>query len=191
MAVPYGKCSFHYGCLYGTMAAVMPETVAGKDQELREWIVTQAEKRGNAVIKVPPDERGSGYAFTVCAWAMHGVAEAVVVGLPENMAPVLLDAYVDRAAAGEEFAPGALYHDFFDGIPITFEHVAKGHYPEFFGSAFLVYPEGDFPAMQIIVPAGEGSWPWDAGAPEGFSAHQPVLTVSGKPESWTPGVDGP
>ncbi|PXY23693.1 DUF4262 domain-containing protein [Prauserella sp. PE36] len=174
------------------MAAVTPETVADDNaQELREWIVAQAEKRGNAVITVAADGNGAGYAFTVCAWAMHEVPEAVVVGLPAEFASVLLDAYVDRAAAGEKFEFGKLYNDFFEGVPVTFEQVAPGHYPEFFGSAFLVYPDGDFPAVQIIVPTPAGHWPWQESAPEGFAAWQPVLTMTGRPESWTPGVDGP
>ncbi|WP_199434856.1 DUF4262 domain-containing protein [Qaidamihabitans albus] len=172
------------------MSAVT-ETVADNDEELREWIVAQGQEHGNAIIAVAADQNGAGYSFTVCAWALHGVPEAVVVGLPGDMAQVLLDAYVDRAAAGERFEFGRLYHDFFDGVPITFEKVASGHYPEFFGSAFLVYPDGDFPAVQIIVPTPEGHWPWSRDAPEGFAQWQPVLTVSGAPESWTPGGNGP
>jgi len=167
------------------------ETLAPEEADLLEWIVQQAETRGNAVISVPADESGACYSFTACVWALHQVPEAVVIGLPEQMAPVLLDAYVDRAANGEKFQPGTVYDDFFEGVPVTFEHVAKGHYLEYFGSAFLVYPDGDFPAVQIIVATPEGQWPWSAGAPEGFAAWQPVLTESGDPESWTPGVDGP
>ena len=60
-----------------------------------------------------------------------------------------------------------------------------------FGSAFLVYPDGEFPALQIVVATPEGKWPWDADAPEGFAEWQPVLTDSGRPETWTPGADGP
>lgn len=155
-------------------------------RRLREWIVAQSEDRGNAVISVAGDEHGSGYCFTASAWAMHGVSEAVVVGLPKELAPVLLDAYVDRAAAGERFELGEVYHDFFKGVPVTFERVAAGHYPEYFGSAFLVYPDGDFPAVQIVVADSGGYWPWDRQAPRGFAAWQPVLTESGRPESWVP-----
>jgi hypothetical protein len=174
------------------MSAVTTEAApATNEEELREWIVAQGEQRGNAVITVPPDDRGSGYSFTVCAWALHEVAEAVVVGLPDHIAPVLLDAYVDRAAAGGRFECGKVYDDFFEGVPLTFEWVAKGHYPEFFGSAFLVYPDGDFPAVQIIVATPDGHWPWAADAPKGFAEWQPVLTVSGRPETWTPGTNGP
>lgn len=170
-----------------TTEAEVQEQEPEQQRRLREWIVEQSETRGNAVISVAGDGQGAGFCFTVSAWAMHGIPEAVVVGLPDEIAPVLLDAYVDRAAAGEKFEFGTVYDDFFDGVPLTFERVAKGYYPEFFGSAFLVYPDGDFPAVQIIVAEPGGHWPWDADAPEGFAAWQPVLTESGKPESWVAG----
>jgi hypothetical protein len=173
------------------MTAVTTETITAEDQQVIDWIEAQAKARGNAVITVPSDDNGAGYCFTACAWVLHRLPEAVVVGLPDDMGPVLLDAYVDRAAAGFAFEIGKRYDDFFDGVPVVFERVAPGHYPEFFGSAFLVYPEGDFPAVQLIVATPDGQWPWDANAPEGFAEWQPVLTESGVPESWTPGVDGP
>jgi hypothetical protein len=173
------------------MTAVTADAIAPEDQALIDWIEAEAKARGNAVVTVSSDDNGSGYSFTACAWALHEVPEAVVVGLPEHVGPVLLDAYVDRAAAGTTFETGKVYDDFFDGVPVVFEWVAAGHYPEYLGSAFLVYPEGDFPVLQIIVATPDGHWPWDPDAPEGFAEWQPVLTESGLPESWTPSVDGP
>ncbi|WP_410653872.1 DUF4262 domain-containing protein [Amycolatopsis sp. cmx-4-54] len=167
------------------------DALTAEETELIQWIESQAQARGNAVIAVEGDENDANFCFTACAWALHSVAEAVVIGLPEHMGPVLLDAYVDRAAAGEIFEVGKRYDDFFEGAPVVFERVAKGHYPEYFGSAFLIYPDGDFPALQLIVATPDGHFPWHADAPEGFARYQPVLTESGDPESWTPGVDGP
>lgn len=164
---------------------------ATADAKLRRWLLRQAEEHGNAVIQVPADEQGPPYAFSVGAWRRFGVAEAVVVGLPEEMSPTLINAYVARAHEGERFVPGQLYNDFFEGVPVTFERVAKGYYPEFLGSAFLLYRNGDFPAVQILVPTPAGSWPWQDDAPAGFAQWQRVLTESGLPESWVPGVDGP
>ncbi|RJQ76234.1 DUF4262 domain-containing protein [Amycolatopsis panacis] len=173
------------------MAAVTTPALSAEDQSLIAWIESQARERGNAVISVQPDEQGAGYCFTACAWALHNVPEAVVLGLPGQMGSILLDAYVDRAANGEIFEVGKRYDDFFDSAPVVFERVAKGHYPEYFGSAFLVYPDGDFPALQLIVATPDGHFPWQDTAPEGFAQWQLVLTASGAPESWTPGVDGP
>jgi hypothetical protein len=123
----------------------------------------QAEEHGNATVEVAEDEHGAGYVFTVGAWRRFGVPEAVVVGLPDGMGSVLVNAYVRRASAGERFALGRPYLDFFAGTPVVLERVAKGHYLEFFGSALLLYPNGDFPAVQLIVATPEGAWPWQPG----------------------------
>ena len=98
------------------------------------------------------DEYSGPYTFSVGAWRRFGVPEAVVIGLPEGMGAVLVNAYVRRAAAGERFVTGVRYKDFFEGLPIVLERVFKGWYFEYFGSAFLLHPKGDFPAVQLIVP---------------------------------------
>ena len=165
--------------------------LSGNDLQLREWLLKQAEDHGNAVVQVEADGQGAPYCFTVGAWRRFGVAEAVVIGLPVEMGTVLLNAYVAKAKAGLRFRPGELYDDFFQGVHVTLERVSKAYYPEFFGSAFLLYPNGDFPAVQLLVPGGNGSFPWQDNSPAGFAAWQPVLTESGRPESWIPGVDGP
>jgi len=162
-----------------------------EQQRLRQWLLDQADQHGHAIVEVAGDEFGAPYVFSVGAWRRFGLAEAVVVGLPNPMGRMLVDSYVARARGGERFVPGTIYDDFFEGTPVIVERVAQGHYPEFFGSALLLYPTGDFPAVQLIVATPEGAWPWQPDAPAGFAEWQPVLTVSGSPESWTPGVDGP
>lgn len=166
------------------MTADTATHIPAEYQELHDWLVEQADTRGNAVLSVGPSDGIGNYCFTAGAWRTHRVAEAVVIGLPTQLATVLLDAYVDRAAMGERFEVGRAYDDFFDGIPVTFQPVAKPHYLEFFGSAFLLYPKGDFPALQIVVPTPDGHWPWDPDAPEGFARWQPLLTASHGPEGF-------
>jgi hypothetical protein len=167
------------------------EDLSDGEERLRQWLLEQGERHGYAIVEVGEDEHGAPYVFSVGAWRRLGVPEAVVVGLPGTMGRALIDTYIRRATAGERFMPGHIHHDFFDGVPVLTERVARGHYPEFFGSALLVYPTGDFPAVQLVVATHDGAWPWDRHAPEGFADWQPVLTVSGFPESWVPGVNGP
>lgn len=165
--------------------------VAETDEELRKWLINTADEHGAAVLHVPGDESGAPYAFTVGSWRCFGKPEVVVIGLPKEVAHTVLNTYVQRSQGGERFATGRLYDGFLQGCPVTFEKVAKVHYPEYLGSAFAVYASDGFPAVQLIVSTPEGSFPWHADAPEGFAEYQPVLTASGEPESWTPGDDGP
>jgi hypothetical protein len=167
------------------------EELTGEELALRDRLIREADERGNAIVEVAGDERSGPYTFSVGAWRRYGVPEAVVIGLPEGMGATLVNAYVRRAAAGQRFITGVRYKDFFKGVPVVFERVHKGWYLEFFGSAFLLYPKGDFPAVQLIVPTSDVIWPWHSHAPEGFARWQPILTDSGRPESWIPGVNGP
>jgi Domain of unknown function (DUF4262) len=168
-----------------------PDELTVEELALRDKLIREADEHGNAIIEVAGDERSGPYTFSVGAWRRFGVPEAVVIGLPEGMGATLVNAYVRRAAAGQRFITGVRYKDFFKGVPVVLERVDKGWYLEFFGSAFLLYPKGDFPAVQLIVPTSDVIWPWQPHAPEGFLRWQPILTDSGRPESWTPGVNGP
>ncbi|GAA4869655.1 MULTISPECIES: DUF4262 domain-containing protein [Saccharopolyspora] len=162
------------------------------DEELRKWLVDTAEREGAAVVQVAGDEGGAPFAFSVGAWRRFGKPEVVVIGLPPEVAQSVIGQYVRRVSAGERFAPGQLYEGFLRGCPVTFERIDHRHYPEYLGSAFVVYGGDDFPAVQLIVASPEeGRFPWDDDAPGGFREYQPVLTASGAPESWRPGVDGP
>ncbi|CRK58122.1 FIG01036858: hypothetical protein [Alloactinosynnema sp. L-07] len=165
--------------------------ITAEDENLRQWLLRTADEDGHAVVEIAGDNDGAPYAFSVGAWRRFGAPEAVVIGLPVDLARPLIDLYVRRASAGERFFPGLPYLDFFDGVPVVVERVHKGHYPEFLGSAFLLYPSGEFPALQLIVATPQGKWPWSPDAPKGFDIWQPVLTNSGFPESWRPGIDGP
>ena len=164
--------------------SVPPPGLTSRDLQLRQWLLDQAEEHGAAVVQVAGENAEPPYAFTVGAWRRFGLAEGVAVGLPEEISQVLLLAYVNRARHGERFQPGSMHEGFFEGLPVAFEKVDAGWYPEYLGSAFLCYPTGHFPALQLIVPTPEGFWPWTEDAPAGFAHWQPILTASGELESF-------
>ncbi|MGO1048894.1 DUF4262 domain-containing protein [Crossiella sp. CA198] len=161
------------------------------DDQLRRELLASAEQHGAAVVHVPEEEGAANFALSVGCWRRFGAPEAVVIGLPEEAATHVIGAYVDRISRGERFPLGKVYQDFLPGCLVTFEKVNLGYYPEFLGFVFLFHPQGNFPAMQIIVTTPEGHWPWQDNAPAGFFEWQPVLTESGYPESWTSGPEGP
>lgn len=176
----------------GSCVDVQNGAVVDTDESLRKWMVNTAEQHGAAVMHVAGDDSGPAYAFSVGAWRRFGKPEVVVIGLPQEVAHSVVNTYVQRVGQGERLQPGQLYEGFLQGCPVTFEKVALQHYPEYLGSAFLVYNGPDFPAVQLIVSSpDDAKFPWQPDAPGGFREYQPVLTDSGLPESWTPGVNGP
>ncbi|GAB3879411.1 hypothetical protein GCM10029964_031710 [Kibdelosporangium lantanae] len=70
------------------------------EQRFRDWVLREVETTGTVVIDVPPDDQGAGYTFSVGAWRRFGIAEAVVLGLPEGMGNTLIHMYLERAKAG-------------------------------------------------------------------------------------------
>jgi hypothetical protein len=161
------------------------------DEALRRWILDTANRHGGAVIQVAGDESGAPYAFTAGLWRTFGRPEALVIGLPPPVAAAVLGNYVQRVVAGESFRPGALYEKFLEGLQVTFERIASRFHASWMGSLYLLHPQGNFAAMQLLVPLPGPIWPWWEEAPEGFPEYQPVLTAGGEPESWTPGLNGP
>ncbi len=166
-------------------------SVADTDENLRKWLVDTAERHGAAVMQVAGDDEGAPYAFSVGAWRRFGKPEVVVIGLASEVSHAVINTYVRRVGRGERFVPGRLYEGFVAECPVTFERVARQHYPEFLGSALLVYGDEGFPALQLVLSLPGGVFPWQEDAPDGFAEYQPVLTASGSPENWTPGYDGP
>ncbi|WP_017976045.1 DUF4262 domain-containing protein [Actinopolyspora halophila] len=159
--------------------------------ELRDWLLRTSERHGAAVVHVDEEEQHPPYAFSVGAWRRFGKPEVVVVGLPREVAQTVVNTYTARVGRGERFVPGWLYEGFLAEQPVTFERVSGSHYPEYLGSAMLLYGDADFPAVQLLLPTPDtGVFPWSDRAPEGFPEYQPVLTESGLPESWVPGRDG-
>jgi hypothetical protein len=125
-----------------------------------------------------------GFVYSVGLWSFHRVPEIIVVGAPARPGVDLVHRYARLAKAGRRFGPGGPYTDLVAGGSVMAELVAPGFYAEWFASAFDFYPTGDFPALQLLWADREGAWPWDsrwAGGP------QPVLTRSGRPESWLVG----
>ncbi|WP_019853634.1 DUF4262 domain-containing protein [Actinopolyspora mortivallis] len=159
--------------------------------QMRDRLLRTAERHGAAVVHVDEEEQHPPYAFSAGVWRRFGKPEVVVIGLPPEVAHAVVNTYTARAARGERFVPGRLYEGFLAEQPVTFERVCGAHYPQYLGSAVLLHDGDDFPALQMVLPEPRtGLLPWSEGASEEFREYQPVLTDSGLPESWTPGVDG-
>lgn len=110
---------------------------------------------------------------------MHKAPEIIVVGL-HNHAPALVDYYAREVISGERFRSGRIYRRFFHGDPALFQTVDQALYDEWLCSAFDLYPDGDFPTLQLVWPNNLGAWPWESRWQH--CEPQPVLTRTGLPD---------
>lgn len=124
-----------------------------------------------------------GFVYSVGLWTFRRAPELIVVGAPVRHAVALVERYAEQSLAGRRFAPGGPYPDFLPDVGMMLEVVAPALYHQWLVSAFDFYPDGGFPAYQLIWPDRDGVWPWE-GRWSRRHPPQPVLTESGRPESW-------
>lgn len=77
------------------------------------------------------------------------------------------------------------------GYRFIFERVAQRHYQEWFAKAYDFYPAGDFPALQLLWPDRRRIYPWQSLFGRVNREPQPLLTGTGRPESFHPWRDRP
>jgi hypothetical protein len=124
-----------------------------------------------------------GFVYSIGLWGFRQVPELIVVGAPARHAVQCIEKYANLAKAGKRFEPGGPHRDFVPGHGVMLELVARPLYRDWFARSFDFYPNGDFPAYQLLWPDRQGTWPWDADW-DTRTIPQPVLTASGRPESW-------
>lgn len=124
-----------------------------------------------------------GFVYTVGLYGFHRVPELIVVGAPRRNAVELIERYAAQVKLGRRFEAGGPYPDFVPGYGVMLEVVSPALYPQWFSRAFDFYPGGDFMAYQLLWPDRDRVWPWEPRW-DGVHIPQPVLTGSGRPESW-------
>ncbi|WP_189060725.1 DUF4262 domain-containing protein [Longimycelium tulufanense] len=162
----------------------------GHRVRLETELRSRVDSAGYAVLAVfDPEEEAPPLTYSLGVWRSFGVPEVVTVGVDHDLGTALVEEYVCRSRDGERFKPGRPYAGFLDDLPVIFERVSPAHHADWLGSAAVLYPDRAFPMVQLLVPDPLGLWPWQPDAPRDFVQSQPVLTASGRPESWNPEVE--
>lgn len=126
-----------------------------------------------------------GFVYSVGLWTFRRAPELIVVGAPVRHAVAAIERYAELTESGRRFAPGGPYPGIVPGAAVMLEVVAPALYRQWLVSAFDFYPDGGFPVLQLIWPDSDGAWPWDRRW-ERHNTPQPILTETGRPESWSP-----
>jgi hypothetical protein len=170
-------------------------------EEFRRQTLARIAANDYTMIGVAPERsRGlvsPGFTYSIGLWTFRQVPEVIVVGMPTIHAQEMIVKYAELTASGCTFTPGQWSDEFVPGYRFVFERVARRHYQEWFAKAFEFYPDGNFPALQLLWPDRQGNYPWRSQFGAACEPNrdrcgrvnpepQPLLTGSGRPESFDP-----
>jgi hypothetical protein len=131
---------------------------------------------GWAVLGIPADDEGPGYAFSIGLYHTFAHPEVILFGLPWEASYPFINAIGAAVREGQRFEAGRRYDDLAEGYPSAFEPVPRRHFKEYLGTAGWFYQGWDFRVLQLVWPDRAGVFPWEAGADPRYRRVQPVLS---------------
>ncbi|ESQ86020.1 hypothetical protein AEAC466_02205 [Asticcacaulis sp. AC466] len=92
-----------------------------------------------------------------------GVPEIAITGLDAGTARVVLRDAWRLMGSGKRYKIGVPYGDFLHDCRVVFQPVAKRHFESQLGWARWFYAGDDFDCWQMVLPDGDGHFPWEGG----------------------------
>jgi hypothetical protein len=150
------------------------------DPRDQRWIDMVA-NHGHAVVKVADrvDEPSGepNFAYSLGAFESYGAPEVIVFGLNSDAAANIINDIMVDYREGRRFAPGVLEYELVGGgHPVVFLEADRRKGLEYAGYTNWYYERAPFPLWQLVWPAKNGSFPWEADCPAEMKACQPDLT---------------
>lgn len=120
-------------------------------------------EHGWAVVTVPEDEEGPGFAYSVGLAERFGHPEVAISGMPTDLMHRLVNDAADLVAGGTTLTDGVRTDALLDGYACIVRAAAAANYGEYFGAAERYYGGRPFEAVQVFWPDRDGRYPWEAG----------------------------
>ena len=133
--------------------------MSDSDDQTRDLVA----EHGWAVITVPEDSEGPGFAYSVGLVEQFGHAEVAVSGLSNDLMHRLINDAAAAIADGDTLAPGTETAALLEGYADAVRAVAESNYGAYFGTALRYYGQQPFDAVQIFWPDRAGLYPWEEG----------------------------
>ena len=121
-------------------------------------------KRGHsrAVITVPEDEVGPGFAYSIGLAKRFGHPEVAISGMPTDLMHRLINDAGELIASGTALTDGARTDALLVGYDCVVRAVAAANYGDYFGAAERYYRGRPFDAVQVFWPDRDRRYPWEA-----------------------------
>ncbi|HVK78953.1 MAG TPA: DUF4262 domain-containing protein [Kofleriaceae bacterium] len=129
------------------------------------------------VMKVPAGESADepAFAYTIGLWSSYQHAELIVIGLPLEVAHVVLNDLGGRIRDGRPVPVGADLAEVIQGYPVRLREVVDPQSHRAHVGRALAYHRAPFPLLQLVWPDKQGRFPGHPDAPAWMAARQPLL----------------
>lgn len=117
---------------------------------------------GWAVIKVPEDEAGPGFAYSVGLAERFDHPEVVISGLGLDLMHRLVNDAAAVVASGTALQAGSETDALLEGYPCAVRAASPLSYDYYFGEAARYYRGRLFDVVQVFWPDETGRYPWDS-----------------------------
>ncbi|WP_271219558.1 DUF4262 domain-containing protein [Streptosporangium carneum] len=161
------------------------------DEDLDDFdrgIIRKVAEHGWAVVMVPEDEDGPGWAFTVGLWHTFRSPEISMFGLDIEVMRGCLNTLADQVAAGRGLVADQERDDVIRNYSVVTKNVDQSWYRSLFGMALRFYQRPPLPFMEVVWPDSAGRFPWDPRATPRLRDLQPSLWIhkdDHAPGPWT------
>ncbi|MEU0519390.1 DUF4262 domain-containing protein [Streptosporangium sp. NPDC006007] len=145
--------------------------------EIDRSTMPHVREHGWAVIMVPEDEDGPGWAFTVGLWHTLRSPEVAMFGLGVEVMRSCLNTLADAIAAGHRLVADQKRDDVIRGYPVLTRNVDESWYRSLFGTALHFYRRPPLPFVEVLWPDAAGRFPGEADARPELSDRQPSLWI--------------
>lgn len=159
------------------MTTALPEAEDDRDRKMLADIA----RVGWAVLGIPEDDEGPGYAFSIGLYHTYTHPEVILIGLPWDVSYRFINDIGAAVKEGKRYEAGREYDDLAANYPSAFVAVDRSHYKEYLGTAGWFYRGWDFPAIQMVYCDRERHWPWDGVRPPEYWRWQPLLGKHAEP----------
>ena len=117
---------------------------------------------GWAVIKVPEDEVGPGFAYSVGLGERFDHPEVVISGLGLDLMHRLVNDAAAVVASGTALRDGSETDALLKGHACAVRAASPSNYDDYFGEAARYYRDRPFEVVQVFWPDRAGRYPWDS-----------------------------
>jgi len=144
-------------------------------EQAEQRALNNVKRFGYHIVQIPAEGEWPQVTYSIGLHATTGQPDAMVIGLKDKLAEMVIDSYCRQCQDGKSYEPGEFYDNFLGGFQVAFVKVFRQHYKNYLKWGIWFNQGEDFPMLQMVYPTTTGVWPWDEEGPEGFAHHEPLL----------------